>query len=87
VGDNETRYRYLYSAAEIEELVHKVEEAGKQTKLTFAFFNNHWQGYAPRNAIDLIKALKLLVIEPPFQMNLPDEDSSEGRLYYSTGNV
>ncbi|UCG53897.1 MAG: DUF72 domain-containing protein [Dehalococcoidia bacterium] len=77
-GDNETRYRYLYSVTEIEELAHKVEGAGKQAKLTFAFFNNHYQGYAPRNAIDMIKTLKLSVKEPPFQISLPDEDSSEG---------
>jgi uncharacterized protein YecE (DUF72 family) len=28
-------------------------------RLAFAFFNNHWQGYAPRNAVDLKKALQL----------------------------
>jgi uncharacterized protein YecE (DUF72 family) len=61
-GDNETRYKYLYSPEEIEELAEKVETAGAQAKLTFAFFNNHWQAYAPRNAVDIKRALKL-----PFQ--------------------
>lgn len=58
-GDNETRYRYLYSPEEIYELSQGVSEAGKCMKLTFAFFNNHWQGYAPRNAIDMMRALEL----------------------------
>jgi len=56
-GDNETRYRYLYSPEEIEELAGKVNAV--KARLTFAFFNNHWQAYAPRNAVALQKALHL----------------------------
>ena len=77
-GDGETRYKYLYSPEEIEELTRKVADANKKAKLTFAFFNNHWQGYAPRNAINMIKALKLPVNVPPLQTALPDEDLVEG---------
>jgi uncharacterized protein YecE (DUF72 family) len=61
-GDSETRYKYLYSEEEIGELVERIKAAGEKTKLLFAFFNNHWQAYAPRNANDLKKALQL-----PFQ--------------------
>ena len=64
-GDSETRYRYLYSPEEIQELSQRVIKTRHQTKLAFVFFNNHWQGYAPRNAIDMIKALELPVREPP----------------------
>ena len=67
-GDAETRYRYLYSAEEIAGLAERVKEAAAKAPLLFAFFNNHWQAYAPRNANDLKKALQL-----PFQqlpMNL-----------------
>jgi uncharacterized protein YecE (DUF72 family) len=67
-GDSETRYRYLYSPEEIAGLAEKVAAAGEKVKMLFAFFNNHWQAYAPRNAGDLKKALRL-----PFQeisMNL-----------------
>jgi uncharacterized protein YecE (DUF72 family) len=64
-GNSETRYRYLYSPEEIQELSQRVIHTGHQTKLAFAFFNNHWQGYAPRNAIDMIKSLELPVREPP----------------------
>ncbi len=61
-GDSETRYKYLYSPEEINELANKIRAASEQTRLTFAFFNNHWQGYAPRNADDIMKTLGL-----PFQ--------------------
>jgi uncharacterized protein YecE (DUF72 family) len=67
-GDSETRYRYLYSPDEIAELAERVKTAAKEAKTLFAFFNNHWQAYAPRNANDLKAALQL-----PFQqlpMNL-----------------
>jgi len=63
-GDSATRYRYLYSDNEIRELSSRVEAASRKTKLSFAFFNNHWQGYAPRNAVGMMKALKLPVSEP-----------------------
>ena len=77
-GNNENRYKYLYSPDEIEDLTQKVEAASRKAKLTFAFFNNHWQGYAPRNAIGMIKALKQPVKEPPIQATLTDEDLTEG---------
>jgi uncharacterized protein YecE (DUF72 family) len=79
-GNSETRYRYLYSAEEIQELSHRVTRASQQTGLTFAFFNNHWQGYAPRSAISMIKTLELPVKEPPLQVALSDEDLSEDLL-------
>jgi len=58
-GDVETRYKYLYSAEEIAELTNKVKLAAEKTQLLFAFFNNHWRGYAPRNATDMKTALQL----------------------------
>ncbi|MFH0914596.1 MAG: DUF72 domain-containing protein [Chloroflexota bacterium] len=58
-GDSETRYQYLYSGEEIQELADRLRRASAQAKLTFTFFNNHWQGYAPRNALDLMKSLGL----------------------------
>ncbi len=73
-GDSETRYKYLYSAKEIHELSQRVREASKQANLTFAFFNNHWQGYAPRNAIDMMKTLALPVREPSLPPEAGDED-------------
>ena len=73
-GDSETRYKYLYSPKEIDELSQRVTAAGRQTELIFAFFNNHWQGYAPRNAIDMMRTLELPIKELPVQAALPDEN-------------
>jgi uncharacterized protein YecE (DUF72 family) len=64
-GNNETRYRYLYSTDEITQLADKVKKAAGQSKRTFAFFNNHWKAWAPRNAVDMIKALDLPMPDTP----------------------
>jgi len=64
-GDSETRYKYLYSLEEIRELADRARPAFEQTKLVFAFFNNHWRGYSPRNAVALKKEMKLPVQELP----------------------
>ena len=58
-GDVETRYKYLYSGEEIDELAEKIKLTAENTQSSFAFFNNHWQGYAPRNATDMKTALQL----------------------------
>ena len=73
-GDSETRYRYLYSSEEIEELAERVRETAATTRLLFAFFNNHWQGYAPRNAVDLKKSLQLPFQEIPVQAGMMQDD-------------
>ncbi len=73
-GDSETRYKYLYSPEEIRELADKIRPALEQARLTFAFFNNHWRGYAPRNAVALKKELKLPVQELPVPQKLLDEE-------------
>jgi uncharacterized protein YecE (DUF72 family) len=74
-GNSETRYKYLYSFEEIAGLADRVQAAGGKTKTLFAFFNNHWQGYAPRNAVDLRKALQLPFQEiPVFFKASEDED-------------
>lgn len=72
-GDSETRYKYLYSGDEINELAEKVKAASGGAKYTFALFNNHWQGYAPRNAVDMMRALQLPFKELPVQVPLEEE--------------
>jgi uncharacterized protein YecE (DUF72 family) len=76
-GDSETRYKYLYSTEEIEELADRVKTAAGQTKLLFALFNNHWRGYSPRNAVDMKKCLQLPFKEPPMQVRMDKEETSE----------
>lgn len=72
-GDSETRYKYLYSPEEISELAKRVNSAAGQTKLLFALFNNHWRGYAPRNAVEMKKELQLPFTDLPIQVPLEDD--------------
>jgi uncharacterized protein YecE (DUF72 family) len=67
-GDSATRYRYLYSPDEISELAERVKKAAAKSKLLFAFFNNHWKAYAPRNANDMKKALQLSFQDMPMPL-------------------
>jgi uncharacterized protein YecE (DUF72 family) len=67
-GDSATRYRYLYSPDEIGELAERVKKAAAKSKLLFAFFNNHWKAYAPRNANDMKKALQMSFQDIPVNM-------------------
>jgi uncharacterized protein YecE (DUF72 family) len=76
-GDSETRYKYLYSAEEIEELAARVKTAAGQTKLLFVLFNNHWQGYSPRNAVDMIRTMKLPFKELPMQAGMEEDEASK----------
>jgi uncharacterized protein YecE (DUF72 family) len=69
-GDSETRYRYLYSPEEIAGLADRVRAASKKVRMLFAFFNNHWQAYAPRNANDLKVAFQLPFQEIPVNLEM-----------------
>ncbi len=73
-GDAETRYNYLYSPGEIKELAEKIKSAAKQTKVVLVFFNNHWQGHAPRNAVDMMKDLQMPFKNLPIQVPLVDKE-------------
>jgi len=79
-GNSETRYKYLYSPEEIEELTTRVKNSCDKAKLTFAFFNNHWRGYAPRNAIDMMRTLQLPFKEPHMQKRIAEELSEQDNL-------
>ena len=76
-GDSETRYKYLYSAEEIEELADRVKTTAGQTKLLFTLFNNHWRGYSPRNAIDMIRSLQLPFRELPMQVRMEEDETKK----------
>jgi uncharacterized protein YecE (DUF72 family) len=74
-GDAETRYKYLYLEAEIGELAERVKKVLEKVQLLFAFFNNHWQAYAPRNANGLKKALKMPFEQLPLNLEIVQEKS------------
>jgi uncharacterized protein YecE (DUF72 family) len=56
-------FDYLYEKAELDEWVPKVEEAAKNVKKVYGYFNNHFHGYAPENCLYLIEKLRLLTEE------------------------
>jgi hypothetical protein len=43
----------------------------------FAQFNNHWQGYAPRNATDLKKQMGLPFVQLPLLPDSLDEGKQQ----------
>ncbi|MBI3945943.1 MAG: DUF72 domain-containing protein [Armatimonadetes bacterium] len=51
------RYDYLYSETELREWVPRIHDVARQTQETYAFFNNHYQGQAGRNARMLMQLL------------------------------
>ncbi len=63
----EERYNYLYSAAELEPWAERIRKLSSQTQTTFVITNNHFQGKAVVNALQLISLLsgaKVKVPEP-----------------------
>ena len=59
---------------EIAELSGKVSDTAGKTRLLFAFFNNHWQAYAPRNAVDMMKALQLPLMDLSVNRELVEDN-------------
>jgi len=56
-GDRETRYNYLYSAAEQGQLAAEVQEVAAHADDTYVFYNNHYRAKAAANATQLKLAL------------------------------
>jgi uncharacterized protein YecE (DUF72 family) len=69
-SDDETipaheRYNYLYSAEELEPWVARVKKVSVNTHNTFVVTNNHYQGKAVVNALQLIGILKGAKVKVP----------------------
>jgi len=63
----EERYNYLYGTAELEPWAERIRKLSSQTQTTFVITNNHFQGKAVVNALQLISLLsgtKVKVPEP-----------------------
>ena len=59
------RYNYLYSAEELAPWVNRVRKVGEQARNTFVITNNHFQGKAVVNALQLISILKGSKVKVP----------------------
>ena len=60
VKSTAVEFDYLYEKTQIDEWVPKVEDASKNVKKVYGYFNNHFHGYAPENCLYLIERLGLL---------------------------
>ncbi len=57
-GDNRTRYDYEYKPEELVPWTDRVADIEQETESTYAFFNNHARGNAPRNAELFVNMLR-----------------------------
>jgi uncharacterized protein YecE (DUF72 family) len=59
------RYNYLYSAEELEPWIARVKKVSEHTQRSFVITNNHFQGKAVVNALQLISILKRKKVKVP----------------------
>jgi uncharacterized protein YecE (DUF72 family) len=59
------RYNYLYTAEELAPWVTRIRKVAERTRETFAITNNHFQGKAVVNALQLISILKRSKVKVP----------------------
>ena len=70
-------YDYHYSTEELAEWIPKVEKIAEAADPVYGFFNNHYHGYAPENALQILEMLG--AITPPQRaMKKHIEDFREG---------
>ena len=50
-------YNYRYSEDELREWVPRVQQVASQANEVYGFFNNHYHGYAPENALRILRML------------------------------
>lgn len=53
-------YNYEYSKAELEPWVARLQKAAEQVPSVFGYFNNHYHGFGPKNALELMDMLAQL---------------------------
>ncbi len=68
------RYNYLYSAEELKPWVERIQKVEQKTKKTFVVTNNHYQGKAVVNALQLASILKgkKVKVPEPLRQHYPE---------------
>ena len=61
----EERYNYLYAQAELEPWAARITNIAQHTEVTFVITNNHFQGKAIANALQLIRLLRNQPVRVP----------------------
>ena len=51
-------YYYEYNEDELKAWVPKIKRVSSKAKVVYGYFNNHFRGYAPKNALQMLKLLK-----------------------------
>jgi len=71
------RYNYLYSTAELEPWVKRVEKVAKRSRDVYVITNNHYQGKGVVNALQLISMLKSskVKVPEPLRQKFPELDA------------
>lgn len=67
-GESENRherYNYLYSPAELEPWLKRIEQVAERSRNTYVVANNHFEGKAAANALELISMLLGKKVEAP----------------------
>jgi uncharacterized protein YecE (DUF72 family) len=68
------RYNYLYPADELKPWAERIEHVAETTNRTFVITNNHFQGKAVTNALQLVHLLtrKPVRVPPPLLAHYPE---------------
>jgi len=53
-------FNYKYSEQELEEWIPKVKEASRKSNKVLGYFNNHFHGYAPENALQVMQMMGIV---------------------------
>jgi len=71
------RYNYLYSTEELKPWINRIEKLEESTREVFVITNNHYQGKAVVNALQLISILKpaKVKVPQPLLQNYPELES------------
>lgn len=88
-GSVEQRYNYLYSMKELEPWAERIRSVTENTRSTFVVTNNHYQGKAVANALQLINILTkqpvkvppMLVSHYPELETIADKQTPSGLLF------
>jgi uncharacterized protein YecE (DUF72 family) len=64
-GHPEERYNYLYSRAELEPWAARIQNIAQRAEVTFVITNNHFQGKAIANALQLVSLLRNQPVRVP----------------------
>ena len=64
----QARYNYLYTPAQLEKWKERVEQVASQTRATYVVANNHFQGKAAVNALQLMEMISGDRVEVPGEL-------------------